>query len=433
LGLSGLGCSDSLSQSLRDSPVLGKNAPLTGLTPVDDTRTEARAAPPERWPGGNYASGNYAGVNYAGGNYYDEDAPPPRRDPMPPNRAPDRLAPGPMGPDGAGMPYPPGPPGHAPVDQRPPHELNKVNLPYYIEPPDILLISASRLIPKTPYTVQPLDVLVVRVSESLPNEPIDGLYTLTPGGYLNLGYSYGALRVMGLTLERVEELIRRNLKDAGIKNPRVQVGLAQFRGSQAIVGEHLVRPDGTISLGVYGCLNVTGLTLVQTKCAIERYLDQFLQEPDVVVDVFAYNSKVYYVITDGGGYGQQVLRFPITGNETVLDAIGNIYGLPAQASRKHIWVARPAPCDKDCLQVLPVDWKAITQGGATCTNYQLFPGDRVYVKADPLITFDNTLAKVFSPIERVLGIALLTGTTFQAFRNNNGFNNGNGGAAVIVR
>src|SRR5262249_56263464 len=64
---------------------------------------------------------------------------------------------------------------------------------------------------------------------------------------------------------------------------------------------------------------------------------------DVNVDVIAFNSKVYYVITDGGGFGEQVRRFPVTGSETVLDAISNIAGLPAVASKKRIWGARRTP------------------------------------------------------------------------------------------
>ena len=51
------------------------------------------------------------------------------------------------------------------------------------------------------------------------------------------------------------------------------------------------------------------------------------------VDVLAYNSKVYYVIMDGGGYGQQIVRLPCTGNETVLDAIAQVNGLPQVASK----------------------------------------------------------------------------------------------------
>ena len=303
--------------------------------------------------------------------------------------------------------------------------------PYTIEPPDILLLDAVRLVPRPPYVVQPLDVLIIRVTGTLPEQPIDGLYTVSPDGFINLGYTYGNFRVAGLTLERIEEGLRRSLSRV-LKEPMVAIGLASFRGVQQIRGEHLVRQDGTISLGTYGCLNVTGLTIDQARCAIERYLSKFLQDPQISLDVFAYNSKVFYVVADGAGYGQVIQRFPITGKETVLDAITLIGGLPPQASRKKIWVARPAPCDHECLQVLPVDWKAIVEGGSTCTNYQLFPGDRIYIQADPLITLDNMIAKVLSPVERVLGFALLAGSTAQSFRhnNNNGFNNG-GGTTII--
>ena len=55
-------------------------------------------------------------------------------------------------------------------------------------------------------------------------------------------------------------------------------------------------------------------------------------------------------------------------------------------------------------EILPVDWLAITQSGSTRTNYQLFPGDRVYVRADPLIWADNIIAKVISPIQRLLNV-----------------------------
>ena len=47
--------------------------------------------------------------------------------------------------------------------------------------------------------------------------------------------------------------------------------------------------------------------------------------------------------------------------------------------------------------MLPVDWRAITEGGSTCTNYQIFPGDRIYVGPDCLIKADNYLSKVLAP------------------------------------
>ena len=151
---------------------------------------------------------------------------------------------------------------------------------------------------------------------------------------------------------------------------------------------------------------------------IENHLGAYLINPQISVDVFAYNSRKIYIIADGAGYGQQVIALPATGNETVLDAIAKVQGLPAVASLKKIWVSRPSPAGHPCSTVLPVDWKAITQAGRTETNYQLLPGDRIYISSDPLIWLYNTIDKFVAPIERVLGVTLLGTSTVQSFRGN---------------
>src|SRR5262249_11679126 len=150
---------------------------------------------------------------------------------------------------------------------------------------------------------------------------------------------------VGLTLEEARTAIEKQLKDLGFKNAEVRVGIGQSRAMQQIRGEHLVRPDGTVALGTYGSVYLAGLTLDQAKAAIQAHLARSLLDPEVSVDVFAYNSKVYYIVTDGGGYGEQVYRFPSTGNETILDALSQINGLPIVASKHRIWLARPAPAN----------------------------------------------------------------------------------------
>jgi len=331
-------------------------------------------------------------------------------------------------PEAGGEPAPPAqaPPGQGPM----PTELYRTSLPpYTIAPPDILFIDAIRLVPKPPYRLEPLEVLLIKVTETLPGQPIEAAYTIAPEGTINLGYTYGTVRVVGLTLDQVQAALRAHLSNI-LRNPQVVVALGQFRGIQQTRGEHLVRPDGTVSLGTYGCVYVSGLTLNQTKCEIEKHLAKFFLNPQISVDVFAYNSKVYYVVFDGGGYGMQVLPFPITGNETVLDAIARCSGLAPVSSVHRIWVARPAPPGHPCDQVLPVDWLAIVKGGSTATNYQLFPGDRVYIDADCLIKADNWLAKIFAPVERILGITLLGTSTVENIRF---FNNGaHAGTGVLV-
>lgn len=219
-----------------------------------------------------------------------------------------------------------------------------------------------------------------------------------------------------------------------------------------IQGQHLVRPDGTIGLSIYGSPIVAGLTLDQAKEAIAAVINPKLKLPKdvdektgmvtsyydaeeqlkviregLVVDVLAYNSKVYYVITDGGGYGEQVVRVPITGGETVLDAISQVNGLSSVSSRHHVWVARrnPGPGHGGPDSVLRVDWIAVTQHGSMATNYQILPGDRLYVRADRWRTADAVVAKVIAPFERILGVTLLGSQTVNSIRNSNNNNNNN--------
>ena len=300
-----------------------------------------------------------------------------------------------------------------------PRELQKVSLPtYVVEPPDILLIDAQRIIPLPSYRLEPLDALYVSVpaAQALPTAPLEGVFAIELDGTLNLGPSYGGpIRVADLTLDEARAAIEGRLRKV-IKDFKLTVSLAQTRALTQIRGDHLIRPDGTIGLGTYGSVYVAGMTLADVKAAVEQHLSKFAYRPEVSVDVYAYNSKVYYVITDGGGYGEQVVRIPSYGNETVLDAISQVYGLSTVASKERIWVARPSPpgCGND--QVLPVDWEGITRCGRTATNYQILPGDRIYVMAKPLVTLDTALARFLNPIERVFGGMLLGNSTVQSIR-----------------
>jgi polysaccharide export outer membrane protein len=196
--------------------------------------------------------------------------------------------------------------------------------------------------------------------------------------------------------------------------------------TQPVRGPHLVRPDGTVGVGAYGSVYVAGMTVDQAKVEIGKLIHARLDPAkrslkDVLdglsVDILAYNSQVYYVITDRTGFGEIVQKFPITGNERVLDAISNIQGLPPEASKHKVWVARRVPGHANHENVMPVDWIAISQHGSMATNYQLLPGDRLYVKAEAIQRIDYVLAKVFSPIQRIFGIVLLGSETVNSIRN----------------
>jgi polysaccharide export outer membrane protein len=190
-------------------------------------------------------------------------------------------------------------------------------------------------------------------------------------------------------------------------------------------GERLVQPDGKISLGFYGELYVAGLTTSEIKEKIVLHLRKFLTdealglftyeegnpqprevEPKdsdrVFVEVTAYNSKVYYVMGDVAQPG----KLPITGNETVLDAINYAGGLIPTAAPNNVRLVRPAPPGACCEQTLPVNLSAIISAGDPTTNYQLMPGDRLVVYRDPIVRATIFVDRLAAPFQTVINSML---------------------------
>jgi polysaccharide export outer membrane protein len=282
---------------------------------------------------------------------------------------------------------------------------------YIIEPPDILTIDAISLTPKSPYALQPLDVVSIYTSGLLEEDTISGEYSVQPNGTVQLGFSYGSVAAAGKTVEQLQAdiiaLLRRDFRNAG-----AWLTLLQTSAQQQIAGEHLVAPDGKVNLGTYGRVRVVGMTIEEARTAVQAHLTQYLDNPQIALDVFGFNSKVFYVVTQGAGLGDQVVIMPSKGNETVLDAIGQIQGLESNSSTR-MWIARPGYNECGGDQILPVDWVAITQRGDIQTNYQILPGDRIYVSEDKLVALDTAIAKIVSPIERLFGVTLLGTQTAQ--------------------
>ena len=338
----------------------------------------------------------------------------------------------------------------------PPRELVKTALPpYMIEPPDILLVEA-----------------VPRGASLKYDQPISGSHLVRPDGTISLG-RYGAVKVGGLTVSQAREAIAELLKTKIAykatgevfvllnkevdqfevpEGTTIKVGGQEFitpqtyqvRGPNAkgFAGEEPARPlkkketsDGIFwefslpvqakEAGPKGNVRPTkdGTIPGWIPPAGEIKRVEIREEftgggefdiRDLNVDVLAYNSKFYYIITDGGGLGFQLFKFPIMGSETVLDALSNIYGVPAVADPHKIWLARRAP--GNCGVVMPLDWAGIIKGG-TNTNYQLFPGDRIFVQSDHWIRGENWLAKRLAPFERLLGVTLLGSQTVNSIKS----------------
>lgn len=135
-----------------------------------------------------------------------------------------------------------------------------------------------------------------------------------------------------------------------------------------------VMADGSLDLGEFGRVIVSGMTLEQAEDLIQRALvENEVKQPQVNVRLL-HGIQKFYVIGEVNSPG----AYPLTGHETVLDAIMEAGGLTARASGCDLLLARPStPCS--CRVTLPVCYRAITQLGDTTTNYHLHAGDRIFV------------------------------------------------------
>jgi polysaccharide biosynthesis/export protein len=150
-----------------------------------------------------------------------------------------------------------------------------------------------------------------------------------------------------------------------------------------------VLPDGTINLGRYGHLLVAGRTVPEIENLVRAAVETRSKDAGfITVRLVSRQSKVFYVLGEVNAPG----AFPLQGRETVLDALLVAGGLTDRASRRRIVLSRPTSPDS-CRVVLPIRYSEIVQLGDTSTNYQIAPGDRVYV---PTRTFWEELCHCYT-------------------------------------
>lgn len=152
-----------------------------------------------------------------------------------------------------------------------------------------------------------------------------------------------------------------------------------------------IQPDGTIDLGKYGRMVIAGKRIEEVEACVQEIVnadpeiiealrDADLAGPELVnVRLIDPQASVFYVLGAVNSPG----AYPYRGRETVLDAVLAAGDLADNARRCEIILARPTPVG-ECRTVLPVCWDNIVQLGDTTTNYQLMPGDRIFVPANGL-------------------------------------------------
>lgn len=162
-----------------------------------------------------------------------------------------------------------------------------------------------------------------------------------------------------------------------------------------VAADQTVMPDGTIHLGQYGPIVVAGMTVTEIERAVsdriqaEAPLEPDAAAPQATVRLIDPQGQVYYVLGEVNAPGS----FPVIGRETVLDAIVAAGGLTDSADRHRVIFTRPTE-DGQYPFVRLICYRHIVQLGDTSTNFQIQPGDRVFVASQ---TCTRSIFSTFFP------------------------------------
>ena len=185
-------------------------------------------------------------------------------------------------------------------------------------------------------------------------------------------YSNAAQLPSNLPIEKCKTVVPNYFVEPG---DDLLIEPVDFSSDLRLPPDQRVLVDGTVDLGEYGRIIVAGMTLEQIEDAVAARVESIAKKRHAInVRLLEANAAQVYVLGEVGSPA----AYPLVGRETVLDAILLAGGLTSRASPCDIVLVRPTnPCD--CRVVLPVCYRQITQMGDTTTNYQLQPGDRIYV------------------------------------------------------
>ena len=172
---------------------------------------------------------------------------------------------------------------------------------YRLAPSDIVTIEAIHLAPKAHYRLRMFDIIMVDVKGTSQDDPISGFFAIEPGGIIQLGSTYGSVKVGELSVEEAQEAIRWHLSIMSDANPAgqltkpiVSVELVRLGAMQQIEGKHTIGPDGYITFGswvftpslgsspswdssLHGRVYVEGLTIDECQQAIEFFFPNILK------------------------------------------------------------------------------------------------------------------------------------------------------------
>lgn len=167
-------------------------------------------------------------------------------------------------------------------------------------------------------------------------------------------------------------------------------------------GQYVIGRSGKIQYKYVGDIDVQGLTKSQVAEKLKGLLGQYVVEPEVLVTIAAFRSKVIYVVGEVGRPGRYYLQgesVPV--REVIFEA-----GLPTLASsmRRTMILHAPSP-EIPMEKVQPSDIKvdklnlyALVYLGDVSKNVSLHTGDILYVPSTVFYKATRILDPLLDPI-----------------------------------
>jgi polysaccharide biosynthesis/export protein len=156
---------------------------------------------------------------------------------------------------------------------------------------------------------------------------------------------------------------------AYILGPEDQIAVFVYQGVE-FTGQHMIRPDGKITINLVGDVQASGITPENLAKSIKDKLKAYVNDPDVTVSVLAVKSKKYLINGEVNKPGE----YPLVVPTRVFQALVNAGGFKDFANQKKITIIH----DDNTRDFF--NYKDVLSGKKLEQNIWLRHGDIIVVK-----------------------------------------------------